>query len=176
MTHLEEAVIWSQYRLGTDAKRFVLETSQQHVEASLALIGQARHSIDILAYALEAKIYHHRSIYDALRRFVCADKRNQVRILLHNSRNLVLRGHILLDLAERLSSFVSIKILSDSDRALTHGFLMADQTGYVLRTEALRYEGHADFNDRFQCRELIATYNAAWQRANSDPELRRLYI
>ena len=175
-TEIDTPIVFSDFRLGLDQEPLHLETSQEHYDASLSLIRQANQRIDILSYELEPKIYNHRPIYDALRTFATKDRRTHVRILVHHTRPILSRGHVLIDLAQRLTSFFEIKQLCAEDNRLTQGFLLADQTGYTLRPEALRFEGRADFNDRFTCRELQSDFDTAWHRATTDSQLRILHI
>jgi len=163
--------------LGQTSGTIVLETSLEHKAASLALLDQASRSIDILSYDLEAKIYDNREMYNRIRKFAILNRHSHIRILIHDAKPIVQKGHILIELIQRLTSSIEIRRLSTQDKHhLSQGFMIADKTGYILRPEALRFEGHVEFNNRYTARELSSDFESAWQRAEFEPELRRLHL
>lgn len=163
-------------KLGQDAGSLALETSLDNKAASLSLLEQASKTIDILCYDMEAKIYNSREMYNRFRQFATLNRHSQIRILMHTAKPMVLQGHMLTDLIQRLTSSIFVRRLCALDQSMNQGFLIADKTGYILRPEATRYEGYMDYDNRYVARELSDIFDAAWHRAETEPELRRLHI
>lgn len=162
--------------IGQHSGSIALETSLEHKAASLALMDQARRNLDILSYDLDPKIYNNREVYTRFRKFATLNRHSQIRVLIHDAKPMVLHGHMLIELIQRLTSSIEVRRLSTLDRNMSQGFLIADKTAYVLRPEVTRFDGHVDFNNRYVARELGNAFENAWQRAENEPELRRLYL
>jgi hypothetical protein len=162
--------------IGDSSNTLNFSTSDQHRDATIRLIEQATRSIRIHSYDLEPKIYNNRKLVSALRSFVARDRHNRVEILIHDSKNLRLHGHQLVDMARQYSSFVQIKKVCPEAEKMSQGYIIADDTGIVQQREMHRYEGTANFNDRSQCKKLSYDFGNAWLQSSPDPELRRLHI
>jgi len=61
-------------------------------------------------------------------------------------------------------------------REFNEAWLVADATGYVYRPMSDRFEATVDFNDRHQASQLVARFNEIWERAQPDPNQRRLSL
>jgi len=151
-------------------------SSDQHREATIRLIEQATRSIKIHSYDLEPKIYNNRRLVSALRTFVASSRHNTVEILIHDSKNLVLHGHQLVEMARQFSSFVKIKKAPKDAGKISQTYIIADGTGVVQQFESKRFEGSTNFNDRSLCKELSADFSSTWLHSDADPALRRLHI
>jgi len=162
--------------LGESRGSIGLETSMEHKAASLSLFDQARKTIDIMSNDLEPKIYNNREMYQRFRRFATLNSHSHIRILIHQARPIIQNGHMLVELIQKLTSSIEVKRLSDQDKNISQGFLIADSTGFLLRPEATRYEGKVDFNNRYIAKELGDIFDTAWQRAEPEAELRRLHL
>jgi len=162
--------------LGESAGTLSLETSLENKAASLSLMDQASRTIDILSYDLEPKIYNNREMYTRFRKFATLNRHSQIRILVHTARPIVQQGHLLIELIQRLTSSIEVRRLCSQDKNINQGFIIADKTGYLLRKEVTRFEANLDFNNRFISRELGDVFETAWQRAEFEPELRRLHL
>jgi len=162
--------------LGKTTGSIALESSLEHKVVSMSLMDQAKRSIDILTYDLEPKIYDNREMYNRFRQFAIRNRHSHIRILIHDAKPVVQKGHILIDIIQRLTSSIEVKRLSIQDRQLTNGYLIADKTGYVIRPEITRFEGRVEFNNRYTARELSDEFESAWLHADPEPELRRLHL
>lgn len=162
--------------LGENAGSIALESSMEHKVASLSLFDQAHKSIDIMSYDLEPKIYNNREMYQRVRRFATLNRHSHIRILVHQARPIVQQGHILVELIQKLTSSIEVRRLCEQDKNISQGFLIADNTAFILRPEVTRYEGKLDFNNRYIAKELGDVFATAWHRAEPEAELRRLHL
>ncbi|MFV2056622.1 MAG: hypothetical protein ACC707_09150 [Thiohalomonadales bacterium] len=162
--------------IGKTSEIVNFRSSDQHREATIRLIEQATRSIKIHSYDLEPKIYNNRRLVSALRTFVASDRHNTVEILIHDSKNLVLHGHQLVEMARQFSSFVKIKKAPRDAGIMSQTYIIADDTGVVQQYESKRFEGSANFNDRSLCKKLSANFSSTWLHADTAPELRQLHL
>ena len=162
--------------LGQDSDIVHLDSMQDNRDISLAMAQQARRSIYIFTQDLDPQIYDTPGFIEAIKDVAIHDSRSFVQIIIKDSSKAVLHGHRLVELARRLTSHIHIRKASIEYNEYNAAYLIADETGYVRRTNAARYEGIACFNDRNECRHLINFFETAWEKATPDPELRRLHL
>lgn len=162
--------------LGTTDEEFELERSEAVRDVVLSLATQARHGIDVVSRHLDTALYDNDVFITALRALVVGSHRAQVRILLLDSAPVVARGHRVVELARRLSSYIAIRIPAPEHKELNEAWLVADTTGYLYRRFSDRYEATANFADRRQASNLTNRFEEIWQRAQPDLNMRRLHL
>ncbi len=162
--------------LGETDEEFELEHSETVRDVSLSLATQARRSLDIVSRHLDPTLYDTEAFGNALRELVVGSQRAQVRILLLDSAPVVTRGHRVVELARRLSSYLAIRGPGLEHKDLNEAWLVADATGFVYRRFSDRFEATANFNDRRHAGHLTNRFEEIWQRAQPDPNLRRLHL
>lgn len=145
-------------------------------QLSRAMTAQARHRLDLLSGDLDAPLYDDAAFLDALKQLCTGSRRAQVRVLVADSGPAVRDGHRLIELARRLSSFITIHRLAAEDRDCNRAFLLADDTGYISRDGFDRYEAACDFAAPARATELAREFQLYWERSEPDPNLRRLHL
>ena len=93
-----------------------------------------------------------------------------------DSGNAVKYGHRLIPLSQRLTSFIEVRKVADDFKDYNEAFLIADETGYVHRKHADRFEGVAQFNAVKEAVNLLIFFNEVWRNSAPDPDLRRIYL
>lgn len=162
--------------LGEDRHPVYVETSAQVKEASIALVAQSQRSVEIVSRHLDPAVYDNTEFASALRRFLLDSSRARVHIIVMDSKPILSTGHRLIDLAQKLSSYVEIRKPDKQHADYNCAFLLADRTGSVHRQLADRFEGVVNFGDRRAAGELGDTFNEMWAHAEPDPNLRRIRI
>jgi hypothetical protein len=163
-------------RLGESTGALEIDTSAQHRAATVALLRQARRSVEVVSRHLDAAVYDQREVLEAARRMVLASNRARIRILVQDPGPMVRDGHRLHLLATRLPTFIELRVPSPDFKSFNQAFLVADETGYIHRELADRYEGLVDFHDPGRARELRRLFDKIWETAEPDPDLRSLRI
>lgn len=156
-----------------------LERFNQPVEArahALALLQQAQRSLCIYSADLEPWLYHRASVQDACTRFLLANPKNRLRILLRDVSPAVKAGHRLLGLSRRLSSNLHIRKLHPNYPGEDIAFLLADDRGLLLRPEPEQIAGYALYQDPARVRLRQAQFDQAWQTSLTDPDLRSFLL
>ncbi len=162
--------------LGEVREPIGVDSAIQIRDASVALVAQCRHSVEIVSRHLDPAVYDSTEFLSALRRFVLDSRRARVHILIMESKPVVASGHRLVDLAQQLSSYIEIRKPDKKHAGYNCAFLLADRVGSIHRQLADRFDGVVNFGDRRTATELAETFDEMWTHAEPDPDLRRLRI
>lgn len=163
-------------RLGEDSEPVRIDTSAGLRAASVALVRGARRKIEILSRHLDPPIYDNVEFCDAVRRFVLDSRRARVHIIVMDSAPILRDGHRLIELAQRLSSYIDVRKPGPSHASFNRAILLADRIGCIERELADRLEATVNFNDRRTAMALGDTFDEIWSNGQPDPNLRRLRL
>lgn len=162
--------------LGRDSEQYILEDAHQLAGATDELLDQARRTVRIHAPELDGPLLDRDAPLSALASMT-RTRRARVRVLLMDSSAALRDGHRLIDLARRFPSYIELRLLSQEDRVRRDAWVVADETGLVYRPDYRRLaDGHACFHDVSLAPKLARDFDEWWERGQTDPELRRLYI
>ena len=162
--------------LGQHTQLQAFSTPEQARSHALALLQQAQRRLCIYSSDLEPWLYHHNSVQQACTRFLLANPKNQLRILLRDSSRAVKDGHRLLSLARRLSSNCQIRKLHPDYPNEEISFLLADHCGLLLRPELSQFVGYALYQDPVRNRLRLNQFEQAWATSISDADLRSFLL
>lgn len=162
--------------LGETDREFELERAEELRLVLLELTQQARRTIDLVSRHFDPVLFDRDDYADALKQLVLGSSRAQVRLLVLDPAPIVSRGHRLVALAQRLSSFVQIRVPAPEHREFNEAWLVADKDGYAHRRFSDRYEATVNFHDPRLAVHLSNRFDELWHRAQPDPNLRRLHL
>ncbi len=162
--------------LGETAESFRIESSEELRRASLRMVEQCRRQLDLVSRHLDPAVYDSAEFQDALKRLALRGRRSQIRIVILDPQPLVSEGHRVLDLAQHLSSFVQLRTPAEEHRHFNEAFLIADSMGVIYRKLSDRFDGTVNFNDRSAALELRRRFEEIWDKAQPDPNFRRLVM
>ena len=164
------------FRLGEHVPMERFSQPEQARAHALALLQQAQRSLCIFSDDLEPWLYHHSSVQEACTRFLLANPKNRLRILLRDVTLAVKQGHRLLSLSRRLSSNLQIRKLHPDYPSEAIAFLLADDRGLLLRPELEQFAGYALYQDPARVRLRQAQFDQAWETSITDPDLRSFLL
>ena len=153
-----------------------LESAEQNRAASIALVTQAHHSLDIVSRDLDHKIYDNEEFKAVVKHLATSSPKAKIRVLIQDSEKVVKQGHRLVELARRLTSFIDIRIQGKRFKEFNEAWLIVDSKAWVRRPFADKYNADIDFSAARQLRETSKTFTAMWDEADLDPNLRRLSL
>ncbi len=162
--------------LGVSDERLDIDAGTTLAAVSLAMAAQCSRELDIVSRHLDPAIYDDDDFVAAVKRLALGSRRARIRLLVTDSRPLLARGHRLLDLAARLSSFIELRVPAPQHKDFNEAMLLADKQGYIHRRHADRFDGNANFSDRRTCAALSERFEEMWERGAPDPNFRRLHI
>jgi len=171
-----QATPFQQLVLGESTERVAVDTSDAVRAATVAMLRQARRRVDIVSRHLDPPVYDDAECVAALREFALRTPRARARILVLDPAPVVSRGHRLLELVRRLTSFLEMRIPAEEHSTYNSAFLVVDGRGVLFRVLSDRYDGVACFNDPAQANELGRAMDEMWEVAGPDPNLRALKI
>lgn len=173
------------YTRPSDFERFVLKEDAETVDvdsseecrlAALSMARQATRSIEIVSRQLDPQIFDNSEFCDAVRRLIVGSRRARVRILLRQVDPVVKRGHRLVTLAQRLDSFIVMRVPAPEHDDNNTAFLIVDAAGVIHRHLSDRYEATVSFNDPRLAQELGRQFEEMWHTATPDVNLRRSHV
>ena len=103
-------------------------------------------------------------------------RNSRIMILLRDPAPAVLKGHRLVDLSQRFSSYVEVRRVGLDHQELSEEFMIADDRGLIFRSFSDRFEGTVSFNDRERLPETLGLFKEAWDMAKPETEFRRLHL
>jgi predicted GNAT family N-acyltransferase len=141
------------------------------------LLADARYKIWIYSRDLDRLLLDREPVLDAIRRIATSGRRAEIRILLQDPLSAVRDGHRLLNLAARLPTAIEIRrVVDQHDLQYAGAFVLNDEGGYYQRPLGTRWDGEGNTRSVGPHGQLLDYFREVWQRAEPDPELRRMAI
>ncbi|MGH8281191.1 MAG: hypothetical protein ACRERZ_03255 [Gammaproteobacteria bacterium] len=151
-----------------------LTSSADNRDAAVRLASEARVSLAMFTRDLDPVIYNTEEFATAVRQLALRSRYSRIRVVAIDPTAAIKDGHRLIELGRRLSSFIEFRRPSADHAKLPESFLVADETGLLYRPVASRYEGFADPDNPVEARVRLRLFDEIWERAEPEPEFRRL--
>jgi hypothetical protein len=158
------------------APAVTIESGEELFSVTSDILVQTSHTLDIVSRHLDPIVYDQPEIVDLIKHVALGSRKARIRIVITDLRPVVSRGHRLLELAQRLTSFISIRVPGHSHKNFNEAMLIADNSAYIHRPFADRYEGEAHLANRGKARGITSRFEELWEKADTHPSLRRLHI
>ena len=162
--------------LGEENLRYTLNTPSEQIACISSMASQTLRYLRIYTPNLESELYDNREFAEAVSKLARSSRFAEIRILIADTRLIIARGHALLELHRRLPSSIAIRKLTIDTHGLPQPFLIADESGLLLRPDDGEGPSFANFCDRVTAKSLIDLYDPLWDRSYPDPELRSLSV
>jgi hypothetical protein len=163
-------------KLGITDSLLRLDTSGEHRELAPLLVQQAHRTVNLYTRDLDPAVYDTSEFHDAISEFARRNRHTTVRILVQDPTRAVKEGHRLLRLAQHLSSKIQLRVPGEDYKGHNEAFLVVDDVAYIHRPATDLYSAEANFNDAPEARRLVKYFDEVWERAELDPQLRRLSL
>ena len=145
--------------------------------AVLAVLANARREVSIYMRELEADIYDHAEVIEALKQVAIAGSNSNIRILIQEPTGARADGHRLVALSQRLTSSFSFRSpLEQIDHQYPGCFVVSDRGAWFERPLASRFEGEGSSHGPGRRAQLQGMFDAIWERSEECVEMRRLEI
>ena len=154
-----------------------LNNRQDCYDAVERLIGSAQQHIAIFSQQLEPLLYNHQSICDAISHLARKNRHSTTRIIALQTQTIAADGHCLVNLAQRLSSSIQIRVPnSDELQRFAESWLIADNHSICQINNPERYQGSLIENNRIHVKTQLEFFNQAWENSQPDQNTRRLHL
>ena len=161
--------------VGENDGRHALEHPCDFREALDHLLPQGRRTLRILAPELDFELLSRDPVVSALAAMVRVSPMTDIRILLADSTAAVQRGHQLVPLARRFTTYIRMQLLDDPESS-GPAWLVLDEQAVLWRPDYRSYtNGHVCGLDP-AAGKLCREFDDMWERSHPDPELRRLHL
>ncbi|MFC4260392.1 GNAT family N-acetyltransferase [Marinobacter lacisalsi] len=160
--------------LGADDKSWLIDSEHQVPELMDSLVGQARQRVWLYDRMLDHDLYDRQSFRDLLSWLARHHRNSEVRLLIHDDTPLVKRRHRVVELARRLPSAISLRLINEDYPPTEQPFLLVDRQGVLFRHQFDRPEGFAGFADSGRVKLVAENFQRMWDTARPSLELREL--
>ena len=174
--HYSHPSDFEHFVLKQDPQTVVIDTSEACRLAALSMLRQATRSVDIVSRDLDPQMYDNSDFCEAVSQLIVGSRRARVRVLLRHTDPIAKRGHRLVALFQRLSSFIEMRVQAKEFDEYNAAFLIVDAAGVVYRTHSDRFNGTANFDDSGAAQDLSRQFEDMWQTAVPDANLRRSHL
>lgn len=165
-------VLRADERLGDGGGKFAVSSL---ADSALSLVSRSRRQVWILCRCLEPEIYAQPRMVELLSNLARRHRDSEVRLLISDERPLRESRHALVELSQRLSSSIHIRVLGDEQsRELSEYFLLGDNEAIIVQQMHRDGSAWGGFNLRPTVRAYRDQFDRLWQHARPSPWLRRL--
>ena len=144
--------------------------------AALALVETAHREICFLGSDLDLVLLDHPAVIDYLKQLCIRSRRTQIRILVDETQSSIINSHRLLPLIAKLTSSISVHILSEKQQRPKNIVMLVDHSGYLRCLNNQSYQGQANLHDPLTVRELKQQFEECWNHSSADVATRRLHL
>ncbi len=143
---------------------------------TLELIKQNRRSLAILTRDLDALVYGSAECVEAVSAFTRSSRHTQVQILIKDTKPAIESSHLLIRLAQRLSSKILVRKMVVEPNNKEMGFMLGDTDKLLFKNDDTVYRGFFNSNAAREIKPLREEFNYLWQYAEPEPEFQLLHI
>jgi hypothetical protein len=160
----------------TRGVRQVLSSLAEVRAAVVEVTGLANRTLSIFTHDLEPQIFDHDDFLETLKRFVLARTFARVRVLVVDPTRVITTSSRFVNMGRRLNSYIEFRNAKITHEAHPEAFCIADEQALVYRPHADRWEGMSDTYEPAVARIYLTAFEALWNAAEIEPELRRLQL
>jgi len=140
------------------------------------MLSQAKRRIWIMSNAINSSLLKDEQFSQSLLQLAKNNPQAEIRILLEDGKAGAGHFNPLINLAQRLSSFVEIRSLPGNSNNFSEWVTLVDFSAGIYRKTLSSYTGFATYDNQLIAQRLIAKFEDQWQFAKPSIEFRRLAI
>ena len=162
--------------LGQTNEPLDLDSNEALHQVSVRMVEQCGRQLDIYSRCLEPRVYDSVELVAVVRKLALRSRHSRIRVVLIDPETVSRRGHRLLDLTQKLSTFIEFRKVGAEHKDFNEAFLLADSSGVIHQRLSDRFDATANFNHRPDAQRLQRQFDEVWEKATPDPNLRRLSL
>jgi hypothetical protein len=162
------------YILGETDEEFLCTGEENNQQITLAMIQQTELHLDILSRDFDPDVYDNPDCCEAIEDLALLSRHSRIRILLHDSKKVAQRGHLMFHLGRRLGSLINFRSVAEVHKSIPDTFLIADGIGIIHRPYTDTLSATVNFKDRPKVKEFTQLFEKIWQ--NAEPDLESRYV
>ena len=153
-----------------------VETLADNRRSAAAVAAVAKRELALFSHDLEPLLYGEEDFLKVVQALATRSRMSRIRIVCKDPGASIRASHRLIAMAQRFSSYVEVRRASKDHEQLTETFLVADEEAVLYRPVATAYEGYAGTHAPTEARKFLRQFTDIWDKAEPDPEFRRLGI
>ncbi len=142
----------------------------------LELSSECLRSVRLFTPDLETDVYSDPAFVERLVSLCRGNRHASIQIMVCDLSPAIQRGHLLLNLAQTLTSSIEIRVPSDEYRDTGLSFMVLDNKAFVYRPDTKYMAGIANADCKFRAAMLSEIFQNGWEHAEQDPQTRNLKI
>ncbi len=143
---------------------------------SLELVKHCHRQIAILSYELDEPVYGDANYVQAISDFVRSSRHIHMQILVKDTKRAIEYGHPLVKLAQRLSSKIQLRKLTQQPNNQEMGFMLGDTSKLLYKNDDSHYRGFFNSAAAREVKQLREEFNYLWQYAEPEPEFQQFFL
>lgn len=164
------------FELGDFGERLELHSAAEHNLVLSHMLEQTQRTCYILNRDLDRAVLHQDNIRTGLFNLARRGRFSDIRILAHDTDTAVRNGHILIDLAKRLSSYIEVRQVADDFKQFNEAFVILDKRGVIHQGQAHHYDAIAEYHNPRLASDLESTFEDIWNCSTIDHNFRQFHI
>ncbi len=160
--------------LPEEAQRSRFETLEDYCDAIAALLPYCKDVLQIFTHDLEPQVLNRPELVKLIEEFLVFAPKPEMRIVVQDPKYAIADGHRLIQLGQRLSSKLQIRVANKDHQDLPEAFMQADNRLGIYREFSARWEGELWINRPVHATRLSRKFTEIWDAAHEDPNFRRL--
>lgn len=153
-----------------------IEYPEPFATLAQSLAESARRNIRIYSATLDHDVFDRRELAAAMSALARRGRLSEVKILVNDVRPMVSRGHRLLEIARRLSSTITIRVLPQHPELPDATYLVRDHDGVVYKPDERGGNGFYEPDSRASAKRFVDSFDVLWRQGQTDPRLRQLTL
>lgn len=159
-----------------EGQRWVISSKEEMRDAAVRVTAKAKRSVAIFTHDLEPGIYDSLDYLEVLKKLILSKAYVRIRVLVANPRRAVKSGNRLIQLGQRLNSYIEFRHIAPEHEGHTEAYCIADDTSVVYRLQSDRWDGMADTFEPPVARLYLGTFDQIWHDSENAAELRRMSL
>jgi len=164
------------FDLGKTDAEILFKRAVANRNAAISLVKQGHLAVSIYTQDLDPQILNDKDFAQHLLSMAKHYHQMQIKILVKDSMKAVKSGHVLIRLAQQLSTHIEVKMIPDIYNEVRASFMVVDRTGFYFRQTASEFIGSVNFNSKPRAAKLLEFFADVWEKAEPDPHFRKLHL
>ena len=144
--------------------------------ATVDLFRSSRRSIQIYSSSLDKRILSNRDIEQAVIKLLRSNRNAKIQCLIFDEKELQGHDHRIVNLAQRFTSFIEIKVIPDEYKGTISGYYLSDKKEMVYRTNREKFDARIFKLPQQEVIDKTKHFDALWQQSRPASFLRALHI
>lgn len=145
-------------------------------QTTIDLFSKAKQKIQIYSHDLDPRILNHKKIEDIFLKFIRRSRFSAVEILITDEKYLQGVNHRLINLYQKYTSSIGIKIIPKDFHENHFAFYLIDQRSLIYRRIADRYESELYVPPSAELKRKSKYFDEVWQQSQPAIYLRSLNL